>query len=460
MGEAEQVGNVDTRPSRRGLTIGLLICVVAIAFEAMAVLTAMPAAAKDLGDVDLYAWAFTAFGLAQTSAIAAAGQFSDRVGPKAPMMVGFVVFAVGLVVAGSAPTMPMLLLGRFIQGLGGGTMNLAVMVLVARVFDEQERARMLTGFSAAWMGPSFLGPPIAAWLTVNASWHWVFWSVLPVLLIAGALIVRPLLRAELPPHEEVPVNKRQLWSAALVALGAMGVQLAGQRIEWWSLPWLVGGLALLWFGLPVLLPAGFRFSGRGLDAVIGTRAAISAGYAGAQSFLPLMLVQAEGFSLQTAGIFITTGSVGWMAGAWLQSQPWLRLRRDLIITVGAGSTAGGLAALAVAGWLPGRLVPLSVAGWVLAGLGMGLAVASTSLAVMQLSSPVEIGRNTSSLQVGEALGAGIGAGLAGTMFVLGSSQGNPTLGFGGLLTVMAVLGLLSLAAAVRVGAVENHSVTL
>ena len=446
--------------SRRGLTIGLLLCVVAIAFEAMAVLTAMPAAAKDLGDVDLYAWAFTAFGLAQTFAIVAAGQFSDRVGPKVPMVVGFVIFAVGLVLAGSAPTMPLLLLGRFVQGLGGGTMNLAVMVLVARVFDPRERARLLTGFSAAWMGPSFLGPPIAAWLTERMSWHWVFWSVLPLLLLAGALIIKPLLRAELPPHAEVPLDRRQLWSAAMVALGAMGLQLAGQRIEWWSLAWLLAGLSLLWFGLPALLPAGFRPYGRGLDAVIVNRTSMSAGFAGAQSFLPLVLVQAEGFSLQQAGIILTAGSIGWMLGAWLQSRPWLRLRRDLIIGAGAVSSAVGLGATAVAGWMPGRLVPLSVAGWVFAGLGMGLAVASTSLAVMQLSAPVEIGRNTSSLQVGEALGASIGAGLAGTVFVFGTSQANPTLGFGGLLTLMALLTLAGVAAAARIGPVENHSVRL
>ena len=458
-GESVTVTSAPQR-SRTGLTIGLLLCVVAIAFEAMAVLTAMPAAAKDLGDVDLYAWAFTAFGLAQTFAIVAAGQFSDRVGPKVPMVVGFVVFAIGLVIAGSAPTMPLLLLGRFVQGLGGGTMNLAVMVLVARVFDPQERARMLTGFSAAWMGPSFLGPPIAAWLTERMSWHWVFWSVLPFLLLAGALIIRPLLRAELPPHAEVALDQRQLWSAALVALGAMGLQLAGQRIEWWSLAWLAAGLALLWFGLPALLPAGFRPYGRGLDAVIVNRAAMSAGFAGAQSFLPLVLVQAEGFSLQAAGVILTVGSIGWMLGAWLQSRPWLRLRRDLIIGAGAVSSAVGLAATAVAAWVPGRLVPLSVTGWVFAGLGMGLAVASTSLAVMQLSAPVEIGRNTSSLQVGEALGASIGAGLAGTMFVLGTSRANPTLGFGGLLTVMALLSLAGVAAAARIGPVENHSVSL
>ena len=446
--------------SRRGLTVGLLLCVVAIAFESMAVLTAMPAAAKDLGDVDLYAWAFTAFGIAQTFAIVAAGQFSDRVGPKLPMIVGFAVFAAGLVVAGSAPTMPLLLVGRFIQGLGGGTMNLAVMVLVARVFDEQERARMLTGFSAAWMGPSFLGPPIAAWLTVNASWHWVFWSVLPLLLLAGALIIRPLLRAELPPHALVATNRRQLWSAALAALGAMALQLAGQRIEWWSLAWLAAGLGLLWFALPALLPTGFRAWGAGLDAVIVNRSAMSAGFVGAQSFLPLVLVQAEGFSLQAAGVILTIGSIGWMAGAWLQSRPWLQVRRDRIIAAGAASSALGLTATAVAGWLPGRLVPLSVTGWVFAGLGMGLAVASTSLAVMQLSPPVEIGRNTSSLQVGEALGASIGAGLAGTMFVLGTSRADSTLGFGGLLTLMAVLSIVGLAAAVRIGPVENHSVSL
>ncbi|HAM44728.1 MAG TPA: MFS transporter, partial [Propionibacteriaceae bacterium] len=118
------------RRSHTALVVGLLLCVVAIAFEQIAVVTAMPAAAADLGDLDLYAWAFTGFVIPQIVAIVVAGRASDKVGPRLPMVVGFVVFAAGLVVAGSAPSMQILLLGRFIQGLGGGTMNLTVMVLV------------------------------------------------------------------------------------------------------------------------------------------------------------------------------------------------------------------------------------------------------------------------------------------------------------------------------------------
>jgi MFS family permease len=460
MSEARHSPDAPVTASRRGLTVGLLLSITAVAFEAMAVATAMPAAARDLGDLDLYAWTFSAFMIASTFATVASGQFSDRLGPKRPLVVGFVVFAIGIVVSGSAATMPALLVGRFIQGLGGGTMNLAVMVLVARVFDERERAVLLTGFSAAWMVPSFVGPPVAAWLSQALSWHWVFWSVLPLMAVGGLLIAGPLRRVHLPPHHGATSSLRQMLWAALAAAGAAALQLAGQRIEVWSLAWLALGVGLLWWGLPPLLPAGFRPWGRGLDSVIGVRALTAGGFSGGQAFLPLMLVQAEGLPLDWAGDVLIIGSVGWTVGAWLQSRPWLRLRRDRIILAGAVSTTAGLALVAASAWLPGRLLVAAAGGWLLAGLGMGLSLASSSLAVMQLSAPVEIGRNTASLQVSEALGNSIGAGLAGTFFVLGLAQGVSSLGFGGAFTAMTVLALVSIASSLRIGAVENHSVRL
>ncbi|MFZ0529566.1 MAG: MFS transporter, partial [Propionicimonas sp.] len=197
--------------SRRGLVVGILLCVVATAFEAMAVLTAMPAAAADLGGHDFYAWTFTGFVIAQTFSIVAAGRACDSFGPVRPLMVGFGLFTLGVVLAALAPTMLLLVLARVVQGLGGGTMNLAVMVLVGLAFDGRERALLMTWFSFAWMGPAFVGPPIAAWLSEQFSWHWVFWSVLPLLAVAGVLVLPPLLRLPLPaPHGTTGDTRRAL----------------------------------------------------------------------------------------------------------------------------------------------------------------------------------------------------------------------------------------------------------
>jgi MFS family permease len=169
-----------------------------------------------------------------------------------------------------------------------------------------------------------------------------------------------------------------------------------------------------------------------------------------------MLVRAEGLSLFWAGVVVTVGSVGWTAGSWLQSRGWLRLRRDTIASVGAAFTVAGLALIAVAAWFPGALLWLIVGGWVVAGLGMGLHMASTSLVVMQLSAETELGRNSSSLQVGEALGNALAAGVAGTLFTLAMPA--QTLAFGTLFTAMMVIALAALASALRIGPVTNHSI--
>lgn len=163
--------------SRRTLTLGLLVCITAVAFEGMAVVTAMPAAAADLGDAELYAWAFSAVMIPQLFAIAATGRIVDRTGPVRPLLIGLFVFAAGVVVAALAPTMIGLLVGRFVQGLGGGAVNLCLLVVTAQGYDPVERARIMTWFSACWMMPAFLGPGVAAWVAEKFSWHWVFWMI-------------------------------------------------------------------------------------------------------------------------------------------------------------------------------------------------------------------------------------------------------------------------------------------
>jgi MFS family permease len=123
------------RVSQRALTIGLCATVVAIAFETIAVATAMPVAARELDALPYYAWAFSLFLIGMLFATVVCGRVSDRIGPAKPLLAGLVVFLAGLVVAGTAQHMVQLVAGRLVQGLGGGAMNVAMYVCVAVAFS-------------------------------------------------------------------------------------------------------------------------------------------------------------------------------------------------------------------------------------------------------------------------------------------------------------------------------------
>ena len=88
--------------SLRNLTVGLCMTVVAIAFEAIAVATAMPVAARELDGLTYYAWLFSLFVIGMLFSTVVTGRLSDRIGPARPLLVGLAIFAVGLVVAGTA----------------------------------------------------------------------------------------------------------------------------------------------------------------------------------------------------------------------------------------------------------------------------------------------------------------------------------------------------------------------
>lgn len=457
---------VSSPTSRRALTIGLLTCVTAVAFEGMAVVTAMPAAAADLGDLHLYAWAFTAMMIAQLIAIVVAGRVSDVLGPVRPLLIGLVVFALGIVVAALAPTMLVLLVGRFIQGLGGGAVYLTLMVVTAIAYDPAERARIMTWYSACWMLPSFIGPVVAAWLSKTLSWHWVFWSVLPFVVLGLALMAPGLahLAQRAQPDAAGAAAPVPTHAAVAVALGIALVQVAGQRLEPLSLLWLALGVVLLGVWFRRLMPRGWGpapgqarpTSQAGLPSVVNTRLLVSGAFFGAQSFLPLMLTT-RGVALEVAGLVITLGSVGWMGGSWLQARRWLRVSRDQIIVAGAACVAAGIGLLAVAGWLGGTGLVLSGLGSVLAGLGMGLQSSSTALATMQLSPEAEIGRNTSSLQVGETTGNALFAGAAGTIFAALNPVAAGHVTFGWVMTAVALVAGAGVLTARAIGHVANHS---
>ena len=158
-----------------------------------------------------------------------------------------------------------------------------------------------------------------------------------------------------------------------------------------------------------------------------------------------------------AGAALTVGAIGWTTGSWLQSQAWLQVRRDRLITLGCVSVALGLgvAGAGRAGARASRTGVVAVA-WIFAGLGMGLATSSTSLAVMTLSAEAEQGRNASSLNLCDALGAGLFVGVSGTIFAALHPSGNLALTFGAVLLAMAVVACWRCCISLRIGPVKSE----
>lgn len=446
--------------SKRRLVVGVCLTIVAIAFESIAVATAMPVAARDLDGFDYYAWSFSVFVIGMLFATVVGGRLGDRIGPARPLLVGLVVFALGLVLAGSATSMGQLIAGRFVQGLGGGVLNVSIFVCVAQVFEPKDRPRMFSYISSAWVLPAFIGPPVSAWLTNRLSWHWVFFAVLPLVALGGAMVLptmRTMMRSFVPsappPGARPPAP---LWSAVVVSLAAAALQLAGQRLDLAGLGLFVAGLAGLWIGLPRLMPTGFLRFRRGISPVIMVRGLLPGAFFGGEAFIPLMLVEQRGVALVLAGATLTVGAVGWTAGSWIQSRPWLPVRRDRLITVGCLSVALGLAAAGTLAFLPAVPFWLTGVGWVCSGFGMGLAVSSTSLAVMTLSEEAEQGRSASSLNLFDALGSSVFVGIAGSIFNALRPGGDLQLTFGVLLLAMMVIAVLAALTSLRIGVVRNE----
>lgn len=446
--------------SQRRLVVGVCTTVVAIAFESIAVATAMPVAAEELDGLSSYAWAFSLFLIGSLFATVVGGRLADRIGPAKPLISGLAIFAVGLVVAGTATTMTQLIIGRLVQGLGGGVLNVAIFVCVAQVFSSIQRPRVFSYISTAWVLPAFVGPPVSAWLTHQLSWHWVFFAVLPLVAIGGAMVLPTVLRLmrTFTPTEPEPGARppAPLWAAVVVSLAAAALQLAGQRLDLVAVGLLVVGLAALLIGLPRLMPPGFLRLPRGMSQVIMVRGLLPGAFFGGEAFLPLMLVQQRSVALVLAGATLTFGAAGWTTGSWIQSRPWITVRRDRLVTLGCLSVAFGLTAVGLLAFV--AHVPFWVVGlaWISAGFGMGLSVSSTSLAVMTLSTTQEQGRNASSLNLFDALGSSVFVGIAGSIFAALRPSGNLPVTFGTLLLTMAGVALLAAVSSLRIGAVRNE----
>ncbi|MGZ4602317.1 MAG: MFS transporter [Kineosporiaceae bacterium] len=439
-------------PRYRVDTISIITVVTLIAFEALAVATAMPVAASALHGVRSYGLAFASFFATQLLGVVAAGGWTDASGPRGPVLGGLGLFAAGLLVAGTAPTFPVLLLGRALTGLGGGLLVVSLYVVVAQVYPQDLQPRVFGAISTAWVLPSIVGPAIAGWLATHWSWRAVFLVVLPL-----AVLLVPVLAQQLrsrapddPPTTAATGARGRLLRGIGLAAGALALQAGIDTGVPTGIAPAVAGALLVCTALPGLVPPGTLRLRRGLPALVAVRGFFTGSFAGAEAFVPLMLVEHRGITPALAGAALTCGSLGWTGGSWLQGTTWFRIERTAMLTLGAIVLGVGVLLLAVTplGAVPVLLVP---AAWIVAAAGMGLGMSSMSVLTLRLSPPGEEGRSSSGLQVGDALGSLLGIALAGTLFSALHTPRFPDAGtYSVVWLVMGAVGLLAAAASQRV----------
>ena len=312
-------------PQRRALTTGLVLTVTFVASEALAVVTVMPVVVRDLGGLRLYGWVFSGFMLGSVVGIVTAGRETDRRGPAIPFVVGVLLFGMGLAVAGSAPSMGVLVAGRVLQGLGAGAVPAVAYVSIGRSLTGALRARMMAVLSTAWVAPGLAGPALSAEVARLFGWRWVFLGLLPLVAVAGSLAVPALVR--LGPPEAAKAQEHRLSDGVRTAAGAAlvlgGLTLAAGA----GASAVIAGLALLLAGVLVGLPAlrrlvppGTLTARPGLPATILSRGLLTFTFFGADAYVTLTITVVRHHSTVLAGLAVTGATLAWTIGSWVQAR--------------------------------------------------------------------------------------------------------------------------------------------
>lgn len=345
------------------------------AADTLLVATVMPAAVEDIGGIAYISWALSLYELASIVAACSTGLLAARLGIRSGVALAALAYAIGCVASALSPSMAVMLLGRVLQGLGGGAMVALTYVAVSQLFPERLWPRLYAIVSGVWGASAFCGPMIGGLFANAGMWRGAFAAFAlqaVAVCIAAVVLLRARPAAEAAPPARIPILRLVLLSGAIVAVAAAGTTASGPRMA----AFLLAGIALFAWCL--------RIDGRRSNALFPPRPLDPRHVSGAGLLLifllgittmpfitygPLLLATLHGTDALTAGYVVALQSIAWtlgaiaFSGAGARAEPW-------VIRGGALGVAIGVLGLALT--VPTGPVWLLLPWVTFAGLGFGM----------------------------------------------------------------------------------------
>jgi len=420
---AEQRGEMTHREVLEALS-GLLLAMFVAMLSSTIVSNALPTIVSDLhGSQTGYTWVVVATMLAMTATTPIWGKLADLFDKKVLVQSALVIFSVGSVIAGFAPSMEVLIGARVVQGLGVGGLTALVQVVIATMVSPRERGRYSGYIGATFALATVSGPLVGGVLVDTVGWEWCFFAGLPVAALAFVVLQKTL---------RLPVVRRQVsidYLGAFLLVGGVSlllvwISLGGQQFAWTS----ATSLSLLAGSLVTVAAAVYVEARVATDPVVPLRlfrdrtlalatiASVLIGVAmfGATVYLSLYFQRAKAMTPTEAGLMsvcmvggllvssIVSGRIISRTGVWKR---WI---------------VGGMVAVIVGIALLGTIdaaTPLARTGVFMAilGLGLGATMQNLVLAVQNTTALADMGAASSVVAFFRSLGGSAGIAALGAV---------------------------------------------
>ena len=389
------------------------------------VTTILPSVVRDIGGLAYYAWNITLFVVASIVGSALTSKLLDKLGPRRAYLLGLAVFTLGSVLCATALSMPWMLAGRSVQGLGGGLLAALGYALIPVLFEQRLWSRAVALESGMWGVATLLGPAVGGLFAAGGAWRLAFWCLLPVALLQAVIVAGQL--GGKPVQGDAAASgpvRIPLLKIALLALSVLLVALAGQvediagKLLGVAAGLAAGGLVAWLDQRPgvALLPTGAYQLSTAMGKVFACVCLLMIGSM-TEIFVPYFLQTLHGYAPLQAGYMTAAMAGGWSLASLLSSA---RSGRDADRMVRLGPLAMTLSLLALVLLLPGDVdVDVGAEGlWLalaLGGVGLGIGLGWPHLLTRVLKSARRGEENLASAGITtvQLYAMAIGAALAG-----------------------------------------------